>query len=59
MLTIETLTRLRVVAAYQMYDSNGPSSLIHPDQRARKMIEKEMKVSSARKSLGLLKRRLA
>ena len=56
MLTREMLMRFNVVAAYHRYDSMVlPESLIQPDRRTKQMMEKESKVSMARKSLGLPK----
>ena len=55
MLTREMLMRFNVVAAYHRYDSVVPESLIQPDHRTKHMMEKECKVSMARKGLGLPK----
>ena len=57
MLTREMLMRFSVVAAYHRYDSIVVRFLIQPDHRTKHMIEKERKVSIARKSLGLPKMR--
>ena len=59
MLTREMLMRFNVVAAYYRYDSVVPEPLIQPDHRTKQMMEKESKVSMARKGLGLPKIRPA